>query len=154
MSTFAIAALIDHAVRGMPAEEGFPERRRVGGLHLPGRRQAAIRSGSASAWTTSPASAARESFTARFERLRSRRHRFFEMDYLRYFEEVHGSRSGVYMYDGDHFLRARLRRPAGGGASFAPGCLVLVDDTNREDPHRATLDFIAGSGVIIAYCSI
>src|SRR3954453_19391351 len=49
------------------------------------------------------------------------------------------------MYDGDHSYEHQLEGLRVAEPFFAPGCLVLVDDTNREEPHRATLDFIASS---------
>jgi hypothetical protein len=145
MSTFAIAALIDHAVRGMPADQVFlnvgvwagftflagasqnPERRCIGVDDFSGF------------------GGPRESFGARFAELSSPAHSFFEMDYLGYLAEVHSEPLGVYMYDGDHAYEHQLQGLEVAEPFFGPGCLVLVDDTNRDEPHRATLDFIARS---------
>jgi hypothetical protein len=145
MSTFAIAALIDHAVRAMPADQAFLNVGVWAGFTFlagvrgnPGRTCIGVDD-------FSGFGGPRESFTARFEGLRSDRHSFFEMDYLRYFAEVHREPLGVYMYDGDHSYEHQLEGLRVAEPFFAPGCLVLVDDTNRDEPHRATYDFVAAS---------
>lgn len=145
MSTFAIAALIDHAVGGMPKGHAFLNVGVWAGFTFlagvrrnPDRRCLGVDD-------FSGFGGPRESFTARFEKLRSDQHSFFEMDYLRYFEEIHREPLGVYMYDGDHAYEHQLEGLRVAEPFFASGCLVLVDDTNRDEPHRATLDFVAGS---------
>jgi hypothetical protein len=49
------------------------------------------------------------------------------------------------VYDGDHSYEHQLEGLRVAEPFFAPGCMVLVDDTNRDEPHRATHDFVAGS---------
>jgi len=87
----------------------------------------------------------RAEFYERFRQRRSPRHRFFDMDYREYFACMHEEPIGVYLYDGDHGyedqrLGLELAEPF-----FADGCIVVVDDTNCEEPRQATLDFVARS---------
>jgi hypothetical protein len=84
----------------------------------------------------------RAAFYDRFRRLRSPRHTFYDMDYREYFADVHEGPIGFYLYDGDHGyedqrLGLELAEPF-----FGEHCLVLVDDTNVDEPRQATLDFI------------
>lgn len=87
----------------------------------------------------------RLAFYERFEARRSPRHEFYEMDYADYFEHVHRGPIGFYIYDAQHRYRDQLRGLRLAEPYFAPGCLVLIDDTNAHDNHRATMDFMAQS---------
>src|SRR5262249_18260628 len=68
---------------------------------------------------------------------------FHEMDYERYFAEVHRGPIGFYIYDGEHSYANQLKGLELAEPFFADGCVILVDDTNTEEPRRATLDFVA-----------
>jgi len=143
MSTFAIAAVINRAVSLMPEGAAFvnvgvwngftflagmagnPERRCVGVDDF------------------SEFGGPRQPFLARFERRRSPSHAFYEMDYTDYFAKRHEGPIGVYLYDGEHGYDNQLRGLATAERFFAPGCVIIVDDTNLPDPRRATLDFMA-----------
>jgi hypothetical protein len=145
MSTFAIAAIIDHAVRGMPDGHAFLNVGVWAGFTFlsgvarnPGRRCIGVDD-------FSGFGGPRETFTTRFEKLASSEHSFFEMDYQRYFAEVHSEPLGVYMYDGDHAYDHQLQGLKVAEPFFGPGCLVLVDDTNRDEPRQGTHDFIEKS---------
>jgi hypothetical protein len=87
----------------------------------------------------------RQAFYARFERMRSPRHHFYEMDYADYFEYAHRGPIGVYLYDGPHRYRDQLRGLRLAEPYFANGCVVIVDDINAPDNRRATFDFIEWS---------
>ena len=87
----------------------------------------------------------REEFLARFEKYRSPKQRFYAMDYEEYFGTVHREPIGFYVYDGAHSYEHQLKGLQMAEPFFAPGCHVLVDDTNFDNARRATLDFIEGS---------
>ena len=82
-------------------------------------------------------------FRARYEALKGPAHEFHSMDYKEYFEKVHQGKLGVYFYDGEHSYENQLMGLEVAQPYFAPGCIILVDDTNWQDPRRATLDFMS-----------
>jgi hypothetical protein len=85
----------------------------------------------------------RRAFHERFDRLRSPRHLFFDSDYRDYFANHHDRRPiGVYFYDGDHAYDHQLEGLAVAEPFFAPGCIVIIDDTNWPGPRNATEDFL------------
>jgi len=142
MSTYATAALIDKAVAAMPPDTSFVN---VGLWHgfsflaglagNPDRRCVGIDN-------FSQFGGPKAEFLARFEAVRSPRHEFHEMDYEAYFAAVHQGPIGFYIYDGEHSYRNQLRGLEAAEPFFAPGCVVLVDDTNDDEPRQATLDFV------------
>jgi hypothetical protein len=67
------------------------------------------------------------------------------MDYRDYFSNVHSEPIGVYFYDGEHSYKNQWRGLEIAEPYFTDDCIVLVDDTTWEDPHKATLDFIEAS---------
>lgn len=87
----------------------------------------------------------REAFLGRLQRWGSDQHRFFEMDYRDYFARHHQGPLGVYLYDGEHSYANQLEGLKVAEEFLVPGTLVLVDDTNWEEPRQATLDFVAQS---------
>jgi Methyltransferase domain len=84
----------------------------------------------------------RASFLARFERLRSPRHEFHELDYRDYFARVHDGPLGFYLYDGEHSYDNQLGSLEIAEPFFVPGTVVLVDDAFAEQARRATTDFL------------
>ena len=87
----------------------------------------------------------REAFKKRFDRLRSPKHCFYDMDYEEYFARLHRAPLGVYYYDGPHTYEHQFNGLKRAEPFFAPGCVVLVDDTNGDAARRGTLDFIGQS---------
>jgi hypothetical protein len=67
------------------------------------------------------------------------------MDYKEYFATVHREKIGLYLYDGDHCYEEQLRGLQIAEPFFSERCVILIDDTNREAPRQATLDFIRTS---------
>ena len=67
------------------------------------------------------------------------------MDYLEYFAKVHKGKIGFYIYDGGHLYQDQLKGLQVAEPYFTDNCLVLVDDTNWDDPRQATLDFMKNS---------
>jgi Methyltransferase domain len=143
MSTYAIAAIIDKAVAAMPEGAAFVN---VGAWHgftflsgianNPDRRCVCIDN-------FSQFGGPREQFLARFQTFKSENHTFHEMDYEQYFATIHNGPIGCYIYDGEHSYRNQLRGLEVAEPFFTPGCVVLVDDTNDEEPRQATYDFVA-----------
>jgi Methyltransferase domain/Glycosyl transferase family 2 len=87
----------------------------------------------------------REVFLEQFEHQRGPAHQFHSMDYEDYFAERHEGPIGLYLYDGDHAYEHQLRGLQVAEPFFSEDCVVIVDDTNWEEPRQATLDFIAQS---------
>ncbi len=145
MSTLAIASALDRAVASMPPETCFVN---VGVWHgftlfsamanNPDKRCIGIDN-------FSEFGGPRAAFLQSFERKRSVNHSFYDLDYREYFKEKHTGKIGVYLYDGEHSYANQLEGLRVAEPFFADGCFVFVDDTNCEDPRRATLDFVAGS---------
>jgi Methyltransferase domain len=145
LSTIAIGALLNEAVRCMDPDHAFvnvgvwngftflsgmagnPEKRCIGVDNF------------------STLKRPRDALLARFDEAKSPRHEFHEMDYRHYFSSVHEGTIGVYLYDGDHSLEDQHRGLEIAERFFADGCLVLVDDTNWPAPRRGTFDFVADS---------
>jgi len=87
----------------------------------------------------------RDSFLRRFDTYKSPSHSFYDMDYVEYFKRIHQGEIGFYIYDGRHDYENQLKGLEVAEPYFSDGCIILVDDTNWDEPRRATLDFIAGS---------
>ena len=143
MSTFAVASIINRAVAELPEGQAFVN---VGVWH--GFSFLAALAGNAGQRCIgvdnfSEFGGPRAAFLPRFERLRGPRHEFHEMDYVDYFAGRHSGPIGVYLYDGEHSYHNQLKGLETAERFFAGDCVVLVDDTNEADPHRATDDFMA-----------
>ncbi len=146
MSTFAIAAVLNRAVSLMPPDAAFVN---VGVWH--GFTFLTGMAGNADKRCIgvddfSEFGGPRDAFLRRFEHRRSARHEFHEMDYRAYFAERHQGPIGVYFYDGEHGYDNQLRGLEAAERFFAPGCVIVVDDTNLPEPRRATMDFVAARG--------
>lgn len=87
----------------------------------------------------------REIFLERFNRSKGPDHSFYDMDYRDYFSRIHQGPIGFYIYDGDHEYEHQLQGLSIAEPFFGKGCIILVDDTNWEDPKKATQDFVARS---------
>ena len=143
MSTFAIAAVINRAVSLIPADAAYVNVGVWNGFSLLVGMAGNAERRCIGVDNFSEFGGPREAFLARFERRRSARHDFHEMDYRAYFAERHDGPIGVYLYDGEHGYDNQLRGLEAAERFFAPGCVIVVDDTNLPEPRRATLDFVA-----------
>jgi Methyltransferase domain len=144
MSTYAAAAFINHAVRNMPPDQAYLNIGVYAGFSFlagmidnPDRQCIGVDNFSRPK--------AREGLLRRFEEMKGPAHRFHEMDYLDYFDDVHSEPLGVYLYDGDHAYEHQLKGLTRAEPYFADGCIVIVDDTNWVEPRQATIDFVAAS---------
>ncbi len=167
-STYCIAAIIDKAVSLLDDEAAFvnvgvwqgftflaglagnPDKRCIGidnfstAAKKDARGRPAFRGLSKLAYGLNDR-IARRAFYRNFERLRSERHSFFEMDYVDYFRSQHQGPIGFYIYDAQHRYRDQLRGLELAEPFFTADCVVLVDDTNAADNRRATYDFMQQS---------
>lgn len=145
MSTAAIAAVIDCAVRDMREDEAFVN---VGVWHgfsflsglMMNPEKLCIGIDNFSQF-----GGPKQEFLNRFNIYKSSRHVFHDVDYEEYFSKLHKGPIGVYLYDGDHSYHNQFNGLSVAEPYFGPDCLVLVDDTNDEEPRQATIDFIARS---------
>ena len=145
MSTFAIAAMINAGIAQMSADRCFVNVGVWNGFTLlsgmignPNKRCIGIDN-------FSEFGGPKDEFAQRFERYRSPNHVFQNMDYEEYFGNVHQDPIGFYIYDAEHSYENQLRGLQVAEPFFAPGCIVLIDDTNFNAPRNALFDFIAVS---------
>jgi len=88
----------------------------------------------------------KEQFLRRFNEHKSANHHFYDIDYRKYFTDVHAGKIGFYIYDGNHCYEHQMMGLKLAEPFFAKNCVVLVDDANDFGPRQATLDFINHSG--------
>ena len=89
----------------------------------------------------------KKKFMERFEVFGSRNHRFYDMDYSEYIQEIHSGPIGFYIYDGPHDYENQLKGLRLAEPFFSPKCVIMVDDTNWREPREATYDFISSSAM-------
>jgi hypothetical protein len=145
MSTYAIGAIINHAVRLMPQKHAYVNVGVWNGFSLlagMARNQEKLCIG---VDNFSEFGGPKRAFQKRFSQLGSAKHHFFEMDYVDYFNNTHDAPIGVYLYDGNHSYPDQLRALQLAEPFFSDNCIVLVDDANYPAVKQATFDFIKGS---------
>jgi len=143
MSTLAIAAALDKAVASMAPGDSFVN---VGVWHGFTLFSAMVNNPDKICIGIDDFSefgGPRAAFLQAFQQKRSASHSFYDMDYREYFKNVHKGKIGVYLYDGEHSYKNQLEGLKAAEPFFAEGCLIFVDDTNCDDPRKATLDFAA-----------
>ncbi|MFM7887247.1 MAG: class I SAM-dependent methyltransferase [Pseudanabaena sp.] len=84
----------------------------------------------------------KESFLNNFNKYKSPNHSFYEMDYLEYFLKIHNEPIGFYIYDGEHSYENQLKGLEVAEPFFDDQCIILIDDTNWEDPYKSVMDFL------------
>lgn len=145
MSTYAIAAMINRGVAGMDAGTAFVNVGVWNGFTLLAGMAGNPEKVCVGVDNFSQFGGPRDAFLERFSRLKSRHHRFYDMGYEEYFRNVHQGPIGLYIYDGEHSYHNQLMGLRIAEPFFSRGGVVLVDDTNAEEPRRATYDFMAKS---------
>jgi Methyltransferase domain len=146
-STYAVGALVNKCVAAMPEDttflhvglwHGFTFFAGIAGNHAP-----AVGVDNFSEFVTPDFEPPRAAFLERFARWKGPLDEFYELDYREYFASAHNGRHlGFYFYDGGHAYEHQLRALELAEPHLVPGSLILVDDTNRDDPRRATMAFI------------
>ena len=142
MSTFAIGSIINHGVSGMRRDQAFVNVGLWNGFTFlcglvgnPSKTCIGVDN-------FSQFGGPKEDFHRRFQEVGSNGHRYFDMDYVEYFERLHTEMIGFYIYDGEHSYDNQLRGLRIAEPYFGEDCIVLVDDTNWPEPRQATLDFV------------
>jgi hypothetical protein len=142
MSTYAIAAVINHGVSLLPEDQvylnvgvwnGFTFL--AGLVNNPDKVCIGVDN-------FSEFGGPRSEFLKRFEKYRSLNHRFYDADYREYLTNRHSEEIGFYFYDGPHSLKDQVEGLELAERFFASHCIILVDDTNEPAPRKATLDFV------------
>jgi hypothetical protein len=133
MSTFAIGAIINRTVAQMPDDQCF--------VNIGVWNGFTFLAGLANNPTKRCVGVDR-AFLERFASLKGPAHTFCEMGFDEYFDRVHKGPIGFCVYDGGHSYRDQYEGLERAEPFFAPGCLILVDDTNWEQVRRANTDFM------------
>ncbi len=149
MSSFAMGAIINRGVAGMPKDQLYVN---VGVWHgftflcgmINNDNKGCI---GIDNWAHKSKRNRRavKQFPLRFSKQKSDNHIFYEMDYQKYFAEIHKGEIGFYLYDGVHHYENQLEALQLAEPYFGEGCIIFVDDTNGVAPRSATLDFISQS---------
>lgn len=145
MSTFAIAAIINRIVTEMSPAYAFVNVGVWNGYTLLAGMLGNEDKTCVGVDNFSEFGGPRDAFLGNFEKLRSRKHAFHEMDYGAYFASVHSGTMGFYIYDAAHDYENQLKGLQAAEPFFSEDCFVLVDDTNWDEPHQATLEFMEES---------
>lgn len=74
----------------------------------------------------------------------TKKHYFYEGDYLKFLQDWEKNKKFIdfYFYDGPHSFKDQYESLEIGSAFFRSGTIILVDDTNWDEPREATLEFI------------
>lgn len=147
MSTFSIGAIINRGVASMPEDQAFVN---VGIWHGFTLLSGMVNNGNKTCvgidnFSRHTQHGEREKLPGRLKRYGSSNHHFHDMDYRKYFAEVHAGPIGFYLYDGEHSYNNQLEALRIAEPYFSKNCIILIDDANADDPRRATMDFIARS---------
>lgn len=143
MSTYAIGAVVDKAVSGMAPGSAFVNVGVWNGFTLLSGLANNPDKPCVGVDNFSQFGGPRDAFLERFAKYKSDRHTFHDQDYEEYFAKVHKGPIGVYIYDGEHSYQNQLKGLEAAEPFFDDKCVVIVDDTNDDEPRRATLDFMA-----------
>ncbi len=145
MSTYAVAAMINRAVREMRPEHCFVNVGVWNGFTLLAGMAGNADKKCIGVDNFSEFGGPREQFLERFGRYKSPQHSFHDMDYREYFAKVHKDPIGFYIYDGEHSYENQLMGMQAAEPFFTDDCLILVDDTNFNAARWACFDFVAQS---------
>jgi hypothetical protein len=137
-STVAVGAIINAAVRHMPAEEAFISSG-IGGFGLLAG-MVGNKDKTCVGLEVGSRLARRKLFMAQFEAHRSERHAFVDVDEETYFDRHPDLRIGAYACEG-----SRARSLASVEPHLADDAIIIIDNTNRAAPRRQALEFAADS---------
>lgn len=145
MSTLALAAIINRAVAQMPEGQAYLNVGVWNGYSFLAGLLGNAQKRCIGVDNFSQFGGPVDDFRRRFEQFRSPAHSFHDVDYETYLRTLHKEPLGVYFYDGEHSYKNQYTGLRAAEKFFAPGCWILVDDTNWEEPREATLEFIRRS---------
>ena len=145
MSTFAIGAIINFGVKRLQKGQSFVNvgvwngfTFLAGILNNPEKHCIGVDN-------FSELGGPRKQFLDRFNKMKSKNHIFYDMDYEKYFSDQHTKKIGFYIYDGEHSYNNQFKGLKVAEPFLADEALVLIDDTNLDAPRQATLDFVEQS---------
>jgi hypothetical protein len=108
MSTYAIGAMINKAVSLMSRDQCFVNVGVWNGFTFLAGLVGNSQKNCIGVDNFSEYGGPRGHFLEAFDRYKSAKHRFYEMDYVEYFEKIHTDPIGVYIYDGNHSYQNQL----------------------------------------------
>ena len=145
MSTLALAAIINRAVAQMPEGQAYLNVGVWNGYSFLAGLLGNSDKRCIGVDNFSQFGGPEDDFRRRFAQFRSTAHSFHDQDYEAYLRTRHKEPLGVYFYDGEHSYKNQYTGLRAAEKFFAPGCWILVDDTNWDEPREATLEFIRRS---------
>ncbi len=142
MSTYAVGAIINEAVRQMPEGTCYLNIGTWKGFSL-----FAGMAGNPDRWCIGVDSfvefgGPRSAFLRRFQRLRTDAHEFFNTDWREYMR-MHTRKIGVFFYDAAHDEQSQFDSLMIADPFIVPGGVVIVDDTNWQGPRDAVNAFLS-----------
>lgn len=143
MGTWPIAFLLSLTVAALPAEQAYLNIGVWNGFSLLAGMLARPQGLCIGVDNFSEYGAPREAFRARFAGHQGPLHRFYELDYVSYFETIPQPPLGVYFYDGPHTALDQRRGLELAEPHIVSGGLIFVDDSNLDEVRTPTLDFLA-----------
>ena len=86
----------------------------------------------------------RDDFYKNFKKYSKDNHFFYEGDYQDFLKNWEYEKKYIdfYFYDGPHGYKDQIQSLELGSGFFRSGTIILVDDTNWDEPRQATLDFV------------
>ena len=145
MSTFSIGAIINLIVTMMPDKLSYVNVGVWNGFSLfsgmagnPNKKCIGIDN-------FSQFGSPKSEFLSNFEKQKSNKHLFYQMDYVDYFNEKHTDEIGFYFYDGQHSRENQFKGLKIAEPYLAKGGFILVDDVNLERVMEGTNDFLKAS---------
>ena len=87
----------------------------------------------------------KKDFYKNFRKYSKSNHIFYEGDYLNFLKNWEKEKKFInfYFYDGPHTYKDQLQALELASQFFKSGTIILVDDTNWNEPRLATLEFIS-----------
>ena len=95
-------------------------------------------------WVDAP----RKEFYENFDFYKNeKKHFFYDGDYVKFLKEWENKKEYIdfYFFDGPHTYNDQYQSLELASNFFRNGSVILVDDTNWEEPREATMDFIKNS---------
>lgn len=143
MSTVAIASLINNVVKNLSTDHAYVN---IGVWHGFSLLAAMIDNPNKliiGVDNFSEYGGPRQEFLKQFRKHKSNRHHFNDIDYREYFRSQHNDQIGFYFYDGSHTYENQFESLLIAEPFFSYDCIVMVDDTNWDDPRRAVEKFLS-----------
>jgi len=138
MSTYAIGAIINKAVSQMDSDQIYLNIGVLNGFSL---FAGMLDNKCIGVDNFSEFKSDKKTFLKKFNKLKNKNHKFFEMDFIEYFK-THKGKIGVYFYDAAHGYKYQKAALDLAKPFLAKNAVIIIDDTNWKNPRKATLDFL------------